>query len=385
MLQCKICNFNFDELRFSVCPICGTPYKEKEEEKQPEIAEIQQPKTKGQKAKEKKAAKNKSAKATLPEKVKSEDIDEGIVPFDDRLKSLDLTKAFGISDGDYYRVMYEADVDESERIPGLVSFIDHEYGQIEEYIWNLHLVDKEDENGVGRFLLYFRDTCQIVLSPRKEVTRYSKPFETKDLLNLLEEESMNGKTEVSIDEVRRILNGDSIRSTRLGSFSACSNDSEGPVIYIYYRVQEGDDPYSYAAGIRNTLAHEMMHLAHWCFAGELWNDDSLSSKRVKEAVADFGGMLYSLNDRYNRWGEPLLTESQKVARNRFDSWKKRLNDGLWPYAFAYYFTVVGAKIMRFSYDAQKYYLFGSTQKLKRIIQLSKTSYDEAFNQLLERK
>ena len=70
----------------------------------------------------------------------------------------------------------------------------------------------------------------------------------------------------------------------LGAFFA----SEKPYIEIYYRNADPHD----AAAFRKCLAHEYMHYLHYAYAGKKYDD---AKKELKEALADFFGVLYSIH------------------------------------------------------------------------------------------
>ena len=129
-----------------------------------------------------------------------------------------------------------------------------------------------------------------------------------------------------------------------------------PYIVLYYN--NFDKPsvsnQQFLAAIAKTLAHEYLHYLHYAFAEEKFSD---AEEGLKEALADFFGVLYSINcgDKY----------ALEAAENRYDLWKKREGSG-WPYADALWFYRVHGKEMEYSSNYSDYECFGCIGKFVQI-------------------
>lgn len=132
----------------------------------------------------------------------------------------------------------------------------------------------------------------------------------------------------------------------LGRFYA----SKTPYIEIYYRNGDPHRP----AQFRNVLAHEYWHYLHYVHAGSAF---ASTQKELKEALADFFGVLYSVH----RHGKDDLA----VAKARHFRWEKLLGT-YWPYAYALYFYIVHGNEMKFSPNYSDYEKHGSVEKLVQI-------------------
>ena len=133
-------------------------------------------------------------------------------------------------------------------------------------------------------------------------------------------------------------------------------DGVEPHIVLYYN--NFDNPsvsnQHFLAAIANTLAHEYLHYLHYAFAKEKFSE---AKEGLKEALADFFGVLYSIN-----CGDEYALE---VAANRYDLWKKREGSG-WPYADALWFYRVHGKEMEYSSNYSDYECFGCIGKFVQI-------------------
>ena len=137
-----------------------------------------------------------------------------------------------------------------------------------------------------------------------------------------------------------------------------------PYIEIYYRnIKSGD-----AARLRTCLAHEYLHYLHYMHAKAEYDN---ASKNLKEALADFFGVLYSIY----RHGNDDLAQ----AKSRYNTWKKFENR--WTYAFALYFYSVHGREITFSTSYNQYEHHGCIGKFVQIF-LSATHPDSAYDSLL---
>lgn len=148
----------------------------------------------------------------------------------------------------------------------------------------------------------------------------------------------------------------------LGAFFA----SNKPYIEIYYRNADSRNP----AEIKKCLAHEYLHYLHYVYAGEKYEE---TSKELKEGLADFFGVLYSI---YRGQKDDI-----KVAQNRYNRWIKNFGT-YWAYANALYFYEVHGKKMKFSSDYKKYEIHGSIGKFIQVFGSTRHP-DDAYNAMKE--
>ncbi len=143
-----------------------------------------------------------------------------------------------------------------------------------------------------------------------------------------------------------------------------------PYIVLYYN--NFDNPsvsnQHFLAAIARTLAHEYTHYLHYAFAEEKFSD---AKEELAEALADFFGVLYSVN----RGGKYAMD----VAENRYNLWKIRERSG-WPYAYALFFYRVHSKEMDYSSNYTEYERWGCIGKFVQIF-LSTRTPDIAYKEL----
>lgn len=132
----------------------------------------------------------------------------------------------------------------------------------------------------------------------------------------------------------------------LGRFFSSSK----PYIEIYYHNLDSHN----IAEIRQCLAHEYLHYLHYSYAEDKYTE---ANKELKEALADFLGVLYSVH----RKGKDDL----KVAKKRYDQWKKNC-ETYWSYANALYFYQVGSNEMKYSSDYNEYVRHGCIGKFVQV-------------------
>lgn len=129
-----------------------------------------------------------------------------------------------------------------------------------------------------------------------------------------------------------------------------------PHIVLYYKNFNNPSVNNkqFLAAIAKTLAHEYLHYLHYAFAEEKYSD---AEAGLKEALADFFGVLYSITcgNKY----------ALKVAENRYDLWEKREGSG-WPYADALWFYRVHGNEMEYSSNYSDYECFGCIGKFMQI-------------------
>ncbi len=246
-------------------------------------------------------------------------------------------------DNDCRWVYYNHNVNNGERIATLAKKLEVEYL---EYIYNF-------AQKIFRQLFGddFPDPIEVVLCKECPTEKYDHPDEyIRDRINELVK---NGET-VDLEKTSEIL-----RHTDYITGRFC--ESPKPHIEIYFKqflfINFDED----FAQISQVLAHEFMHYMIYAYR-KLHTSTSGKSKNVSEALADFFGVLYSVN-RANNLNIPNLKAARELAAAmRYDTWV-RLNGSGWPYSSALHFYNVNSITMPFSYQFADYASHGSIYKL----------------------
>ena len=147
-----------------------------------------------------------------------------------------------------------------------------------------------------------------------------------------------------------------------------------PRIYIYYNQFDANCWDEYIAQIRNTLAHEYVHHLEdmYCMKFRI---KPFMDARVSEAVADFGGVFYSISRGGTKGGQYDLD----VAQQRYDAWVDRL-DSSWPYANAYYLVYKMPNPLHVNFD--DYHRYGAFDKFCDVFECL-TDVKLAYAKLME--
>ena len=200
----------------------------------------------------------------------------------------------------------------------------------------------------------------VYLSKKTEDSCYDA---SKSFLKKLEKKLREGKRLNDLEAM--IFQTKQIRFPILGRFI----NGDTPYIEIYYR--------NLPSGLKripsafNCLAHEYMHFLHFAYARTSWRATAFHNKRVKEALADFFAVLYSIH----RAGKYDV----EVANDRYNTWKNLEGSG-WPYAYALYFYQVKGDKMQFSSSILDYEKFGCVDKFRDVFKVTPKVMD-AYNNL----
>lgn len=134
---------------------------------------------------------------------------------------------------------------------------------------------------------------------------------------------------------------------------------ERPYIEIYYRNISKTRQYTENA--INCLAHEYMHFLHYAYAPIEFYTSLPCSPRVKEALAEFFGILYSIN----RGGKNDVYVAEDIYRTLI-----ALKGSGWEYTYALYFYKVRGKTLNFTSIFNDYISHGCIDKLLRVFSAS---------------
>lgn len=195
-------------------------------------------------------------------------------------------------------------------------------------------------------------------------TPFSKPvLVDKRYINRLKRNYEKGK-ELTQDQLA-ILDGGMIRSEPI---VASFFEGEAPYIEIYYNNIYCSKSHNLTFAIMY-LAHEYMHFLHYSYVAQRGIADPLNIKKLNEAMADFFGVIYSMD----LGGK----DDKAVAQRRYEIWLGRDGSG-WPYAYALKFFNKPYKYRLIDYSSIQ--TDNAIQKLKNVFAKT-TDPKEAFKLL----
>jgi len=278
------------------------------------------------------------------------------------------TIVFG-DDVDGPNIRYADDVKPSERVPGLVAFLEEEYEKILNFT-----------HGTRLDILKNYHKIPVILSKKKPIEIYENDDATiEKLINRRHERHIN---EIPEEEIKDMWNLRKMVIPVWGNYFSNDND---PYIEIYYTNISCRDLDDYSAKISSCLAHVFFYylmdidvVGKNCLTADKKTIDIIDS-----SLASFFSVLYLTNRRYG--GDPNV-ESAKIsyAEEMYDSWD-RLFGSSWPYANALWFYFIGFNWLPFEDDYNRYLVTGSFDKFKAVMDITSTpikdAYEEAYKEL----
>ena len=225
------------------------------------------------------------------------------------------------------RVMYYDDVPFVEREESLRKELEDEYPEILEFAKRI----------------FGEDNGYIPVYLSKKTPPASEYKVKKSFLNKLRKKNQRELRDLE----RELLDTGTIVTATVARFFP----GEKPYIEIYYKNLPAK--YNRLEEAINYLAHEYMHFMELVYSVKN-KFSAFSDDRVSEALADFFGVMYSIN-RGRR-------SDFSVAINRYDLWRILEGSG-WPYAYALYFYCVNGKEMIFFDKFSDYINHGAIDKL----------------------
>ena len=162
------------------------------------------------------------------------------------------------------------------------------------------------------------DFIPVVLNPDKPISYYQA---TEEYIRKLSEK--REQRQDTTEEENEILRSRIITSSVLARF----HHGTEPKIEIFYRNTSANSREDYLSTLKNCLAHEYMHYLHACYCDKIGNDTTFNNDEIREGVAEFFAMLFSLyRDGESDW---------LFAEKKYWIWAKMFGSG-WPYADALY-------------------------------------------------
>lgn len=243
-------------------------------------------------------------------------------------------------DEERYPIIYDKNVHSDEQVPHLCASL------IERYYRIIHFA----RNIFGEFLTDLSD-IPVVLKKECPSKIYinSDEYVTKKINELVK----SNKT-ITVSETSKLLR---YEDKVLGEFvtDKKGNDGEQPYIVIYFNQFNSDNWNDYIDKIVKTLAHEYAHYCEYLYC-KIHNKKSYQDNRVSEAIADFFGVLYSID-----YG------NLQIAEERYIKWVERFGSG-WPYAYALYFYNIKNKKFPFINNISDYYHNGIIEKFLQVFE-----------------
>lgn len=208
-------------------------------------------------------------------------------------------------------VAYEKSVPSSDQISGLIEYIEIEYEKTRKFA----------QDSLGHI---YQDFSSIPVYLSKECPEKNYYYDNEFLLAKMRElcsKCERGYCKPPYCNIAEVLGRyKSFTSSISGRFYG----GQDPYIVLYFMNFDNPsmDNKLFLAEIANALAHEYMHFLHYTYAGKQY---TYATKELKEAIADFFGVLYS-----RHCGRIY---HKQVAENRFQAWKMREGSN-WPYSYA---------------------------------------------------
>jgi len=258
-------------------------------------------------------------------------------------------------DGNCYYVSYAEDVEENERIPGLCEYLESEYKGI------LGFIGKELGKKLGE-----HSRIPVILKKELPVDTYYNDDDA--IARMIKTKIANGNN-ITVAEIKDILNKREITNRVSGEYFGYQNKE--PYIVIYYRNFNTTDLDEYMARIAQTLAHEYMHHIHNLICRQNFFSQDLHTKDIKEGIADFFAVMYSIYSHRN-------DKKLDAAEDRYKSWLNNFGSN-WPYANALYFLRIEDNFISFNKDYQYYVDNGCIDKFGAVLDATIRTMSEAYS------
>ena len=246
-------------------------------------------------------------------------------------------------DRDSDNIKYADNVLPEQQVPQLCGRLESEYNRIIEFAGHI-LGDCFSDYFPERIRVELRKEC-----PSRIYFNNDK-YVTKKINELIKKREI--VTEKEISQILRF-------EDRIAGLFI----DKTPHIVIYFNQFCADTWDEYIAKISKTLAHEYAHYLEYAYC-KVNASKSYQDACVSEAIADFFGVLYSVN----RGGKYDL----KVDEDRYNLWKKREGSN-WPYAYALHFLSKPYKVNLSDYDS--YEMEKAVKKLREVFQLTPNAKD----------
>lgn len=279
-------------------------------------------------------------------------------------------------------VRYAENVSESEKIPGLISYIQDLLHEISDYIRNL----VPDASIMFEGMPNFCCRIPIILKKEKKFQKYNE--RDSFILNKINQKLSNRcgylTNEELLQEIKEILARRVWHERILGTYFPNKIEPEReknyfPFIEIYYCNFDCDEPNKYKAMMAQCLSHEIGHCINHRVAGDMFicGSRGFDIKVVNEAFADFFANMFLIN---RKTADNLYLD---VARDRYQAWEDRF-DSSWPYAGAKLFHKVDNIWHDFSENFEDYVNWGCIRKMFEFLTIyGNRGWRDAYKRLKE--
>ena len=280
-------------------------------------------------------------------------------------------------------IRYDKDVDEKDKIPGLVEYLNYEYEQLLESKGSFILYDDLSEDVMKPIPVVLSSKC-----PMDKRYRMNDDWVAKTIIRELQEEHYDEKKK---EIIKRILKDRSFQPRISGMYFPNKNqilerdcdDSvpQGPYIELYYRNTFCPNEEDYKAWLSACLAHEYFHFLQDSYFVIDFSKKKLK-KQVVESTAEFFSFAYSLYKAEGNTHRHMEKEALgRWAESRSNTWRYRFGSE-WPYAFAYcFFYGNNYSPMAYSYFLSDYKDYGCIEKFNTVMELAKSSMQQAYTGL----
>ena len=281
-------------------------------------------------------------------------------------------------------IFYDKAVEDKDKIPGLVGFLNCEYEQLLETKGRFILDDVLSEQHMRPIPVILSNKC-----PKGKRYRASDDWVAKTIVRELQKDYSEDEKE---GIVKKILKERSFQPPISGMYFHNGNHAsdekcdemlpQGPYIELYYRDTFCHDEEDYKAGLSACLAHEYFHFLHDLYAGEEFNKTGWRRERVIESLADYFSFSYCLSKAGKITPSCINPEALKRwAKRRFNCWQFRFGSP-WPYAFAYcFFYGYDTDPMEYSDSLNDIRKNGCFEKFNTVLRFSKISMSRAYKEL----
>lgn len=260
-----------------------------------------------------------------------------------------------------YYIRYAEDVEDNEKIPDLCHYLEGEYEMILVFVRKLFCDRLCDYNRIP-----------VVLSKELPTEKYS--ISTEEKAKMIDFKYKQLEAELSVKAIEKIIDKDFITTSVCGRYFGFGVDGNNdPYIVLYYKNFGTSDLELYNAKIAQTLAHEYMHYIHNLIAKNTFNGKEQHTKAVKEAVADFFGVLYSVWSHKN-------DKKFEAARETYNTWVDYFGSN-WPYANALWFLLDDDFLFVLSNQFDYYVKNNVISKLIKVIFESEKDMETAYSVL----
>lgn len=284
----------------------------------------------------------------------------------------------------HLNIRYDQAVEDKDKIPGLVEFLNGEYEKLLETKGRFILDDVLSEQHMRPIPVILSSKC-----PKGKRYRASDDWVAKTIVRELQKDYSEDEKEGIIKKILKERSFQPWVSGRYFHNDTCQSRedyddaiSNGPYIELYYKSTFCSDEEDYKSWLSACLAHEYFHFLHDSYAGKEFNKTGWRRERVVESLADYFSFSYCLSKAGAITSGCINPEALKRwTMRQFNNWQYRFRSP-WPYAFAYcFFYGYDTVPMEYSDSLNDIRKNGCFEKFNTVLRLSKISMSRAYREL----